>query len=474
MNTIWIPDLSQLQGPKYRVLTDALRVDITSGALPPGTRLPTVRELAWRLSVTPGTVARAYQAATTEGLLQATVGRGTFVAERTESLPPLRSSPSVGLIDPLFGAEPLARPDLLDMRSPHLPQVGQTAAFASALQRVGSRIGSDWLTYTSQDQEAPLRAAVCNWLSDRTLGPLGPGDVMLTLGGQNAISLVMNATLGGDRPVVLVEDLAFPGFRYVARLARAEVVPVAMDGEGMCPDALEAACRMHRPQLLCLMPEVQNPTAARMGLDRRARIVSTAQRYNLQIIEDECYAPTVSPYPALRALAPERTWYIGSFSKTVSASLRFGYAISPLGQGEAARLVVQHNYFALPQPLSTLCLDLFTTGAAQDIRRAAQAEITTRLALVVGRLQPYAPCWQPGVPFVWLRLPQGWRASSFARNAEEAGVLLRSADQYALINSRVPHAVRLALPCDVPLAALEAGLDSLARLLPNPPSDMAV
>jgi len=118
MNTIWIPDLSQLQGPKYRVLTDALRVDITSGALPPGTRLPTVRELAWRLSVTPGTVARAYQAATTEGLLQATVGRGTFVAERTESLPPLRSSPSVGLIDPLFGAEPLARPDLLDMRSP--------------------------------------------------------------------------------------------------------------------------------------------------------------------------------------------------------------------------------------------------------------------------------------------------------------------------------------------------------------------
>ena len=103
---------------------------------------------------------------------------------------------------------------------------------------------------------------------------------MLTLGEQNAISLVMDACLSGGRPVVLVEDLAFPGFRYAARLARAEAVPVAMDAEGMCPDALEAACRAHHPQLLCLMPEVQNPAAGRMGLARRRAIVEIAKRYN--------------------------------------------------------------------------------------------------------------------------------------------------------------------------------------------------
>ena len=134
---------------------------------------------------------------------------------------------------------------------------------------------------------------------------------------------------------------------------------------------------------------------------------------------------------------------------------------------------MQHNYFALPQPLSALCLDLFTSGAARAIRSAVQGEITARLALVVDRLSDFGPKLQPGVPFVWLHLPQGWRASSFARHAEEAGVLLRSADQYALISSRVPHAVRLALPCDVPLAQIEASLASLARLLAKPPSDMA-
>ena len=473
MNTIWIPDLSRHDGPKYRALTEALRADVAAGVLPAGAQLPTVRDLAWRLSVTPGTVARAYREAVAEGLLQARVGRGTFVAERTRHLPPLRLAPSTGLIDPPFGVEPLPRPDILDMRSPSLPEVGQARAFCEALERLGSRIGRDWLTCPGQEHEAPLRAGVCRWLDDRDVGPLEPGHVMLTLGGQNAISLVMDACLSGDRPVVLVEDLAFPGFRYAARLARAEVVPVVMDAEGICPDALEIACRTHRPQLLCLMPEAQNPTAGRMGLERRQRIVEVARRHRLQIIEDECYAPTTSPFPGLRALAPERTWYIGSFSKTISAALRFGYALSPVGQGDAARLVVHHNHFALPQPLSALCLDLFASGAARAIRSAVQAEITTRLARVVDRLGPFGPKWQPGIPFVWMHLSQGWRASSFARHAEEAGILLRAADQYALINGRVPHAVRLALPCDVPIARVEMGLDRLARLLANPPSDMA-
>jgi len=473
MNTIWIPDLSAEVGPKYLALTQALRRAVAAGELAAGARLPPVRALAWRLSMTPGTVARAYQLATQEGLLEATVGRGTFVAARGASLPPLRAAPAPGLVDPPFGVEPPPRSDLLDMRSPRLAEVGQIAAFSQALQRVGAQVGADWLTYTRQDQEAPLRAAVCDWLSDRDLGPLDPAQVMLTLGGQSAIALVMSACLWGERPVVLVEDLAFPGFRYAARLARAEVVPVGMDGEGLCPDALEAACRQHHPQLLCLMPEAQNPTGARMGLDRRRQIVAVAQRHNLQIVEDECYAPATSPHPALRSLAPERVWYVGSFSKTISASLRFGYVICPVGQGEAARRVVEHSYYALPHPLSALCLDLFASGAARDIRRAVQAEIALRLSMVVDRLGAYGPGWQPGVPFVWLPLPQGWRASSFARCAEDAGVLLRSADQYALVSSRVPPAVRMALPCDVGVGALQAGLDGLARLLPNPPSDMA-
>lgn len=465
MNTIWIPDLSRHDGPKYRALIEALRADIADGVLAAGTRLPTVRDLAWRLSVTPGTVARAYQAATQDGLLQATVGRGTFVAD---ALP--------GAVDPVEEALYTGVPDaqMLDFRSPCLPEVGQTAAIAAALRRMAGDSRLNWVDYTSQEDEEALRGAVVTWLGGRRLGAFGPADLVLVHGGQSAIRMVLDSCLTGERPVVLTEALAYPGFRYAARLARAEVVGLALDAEGVRPDALEAACRRHHPQVLCLTPQVQNPTVAVMGPERRLAIVSIARHYNVQIIEDECYAVPGNGVATLRDLAPERVWYIGSLSKQMSAALRFGYVVCPVGRGAAARMAARHSYFALPLPMSALVLDLLRSGQADAVRAAITAEMTRRVELMVRYLGGYDLTWVAGVPFVWLRLPQGWRASTFTRMAEEAGILMRSADQYALIHDQVPHAVRLAVPGQVSLSDLDSGLATLARMLEHPPSDMAV
>ncbi len=462
----WVPILPQGEGPKYLALTRALRNAIKSGALAEGAQLPTVRDLAWRLSVTPGTVSRAYQIATQEGLLQATVGRGTFVAAQ---------SPRLGPTVPLFAErEPHGLAGRVDLRSPRLPNLGQGAAIGAALQRISMKIGADWLDYPTQNEELPLRVAVCGWLSVRVLGTFGPQDIMLTHGGQSGIGLILDCCLRGDRPVVLTEDLSYPGFRYAARLARAEVIGVELDHEGIRPDALEAACRRHGPQVLCLTPEGQNPTTARMGVARRAEIVSIARRHNLQIIEDECYPAQASDTPSLRALAPERVWYMGSLSKTVSAALRFGYVVCPTGMGESGRLASQHRYFALSRMVSALCLDLFQSGAATAIRDQVMVDYSERLQIVANRLGRHDLCWQAGLPFVWLRLPNGWRASSFTRMAEDAGVLLRPADQYAMVHGRAPNAVRLAIAGDIARSELERGANALARLLVNPPTDMAV
>ena len=466
METSWTPLLPEGEGPKYLALARALREAIRAAVLPEGTQLPTVRDLAWRLSVTPGTVSRAYQIATQEGLLEATVGRGTFVAAR---------APRLGPTQPLFlERDPGVAQGRVDLRSPQLPDVGQGEAIADALRRMAGAVGPAWLDYTSQTAEAPLRAAVCDWLADRVIGPLDADQVMLTHGGQNGIGLVLSICLRGDRPVVLTEDLSYPGFRYAARLARAEVVGVEMDDEGMRPDALEAACRRHGPQVLCLTPDTQNPTTARMGATRRAQIVAIARRFDLQVIEDECYSPWTAADAALRALAPERVWYVGSLSKSISAALRFGYVVCPTGMGETGRLTAQHGFFALSRAVTALCLDLFQSGAANDIRAGVQRELGERLQLAVNRLGAFDLAWQAGMPFAWLRLPQGWRASTFTRMAEDEGVLVRSADQYAMVHGRAPNAVRLAMVGNIPRQQLEAGLASLARLLPRPPSDMAV
>ncbi len=463
-DTTWHPDLSQFPGPKYLALTRALREAIRAGELPPGAQLPTVRDLAWDLHVTPGTVSRAYQLATQEGLLAATVGRGTFVAAREPRLGPTQSL--------ALERDPAADSWLVDLRSPQLPDVGQTEAFAAAMTRVGGAIGRNWDDYPSQRAEAPLRAAVVDWLSDRQLGRVTADDIALSHGGQNALLLIFLCCLRGDRPVILTEDLAYPGIRHAARLVRAEVVGIELDHEGMVPDALEAACRRHGAQILVLTPEAQNPTASRMSAARRAEIAAIARRYDLQVVEDDCYSVAESHLPSLRALAPERTWYVGSLSKSLSSALRFGYVVCPQGMGEAGRLTAQHGFFALARPLSDLCLDLMRSGAAQEMKRRVQAEFSSRLHLLVNALGAFHINWQPGLPFIWVPLPMGWRGSTFTRTAEAEGVLVRQADEYALIHGRAPHALRIAVAGAMPLPRYQTAVETIATLLARPPSDM--
>ncbi|MFZ1469497.1 MAG: PLP-dependent aminotransferase family protein [Paracoccaceae bacterium] len=465
-DTNWQPDLAQYPGPKYLGLSRALRDAIRSGQLAPGAQLPTVRDLAWRLHLTPGTVARAYQLATQEGVLAATVGRGTFVAAQ---------SPRLGPTQPLYqeritGGET----GLIDLRPPHVPFVGQAEAFRATLRTMADNVDESWLDYTSQTGEAPLRAAIIDWLGDRILGQVGPEDVMLTTGGQNAIGLILACCLRGDRPTVLVEELAYPGFRYSARAARADVVGVEIDEDGMLPVALEAACRRHSAQILCLTTEAQNPTAGRMSHQRRAQLMDLARKFDLQVIEDDCYSVVHSTLPSLRALAPERVWHIGSLSKTISAALRFGYVICPVGMGDAGRLSAQHSFYALSRPVAELVHGLLVSGAAAEIRSRVQAVFAERLQMMVNLLGGYDLRWQAGVPFGWLMLPQGWRVSSFTRMAEAGGVLVRPADEYALVGGRAPNAVRLAVAGHLPRDEFEAALTVLVRLLGNPPGGLVV
>jgi DNA-binding transcriptional MocR family regulator len=466
MHTKWLPDLTQYDGPKYLALTRALREAIRDGVLPRDTQLPTVRDLAWDLKITPGTVARAYHLATQEGLLAAVVGRGTFVAASSP-----RMGPQKDLYTPRLGS---AVSGPIDLRPPMLPEVGQSVAFAAAMRAVADKPGIDWLDYGTQEREGPLRAAVAEWAADPSLGAINADDIALTNGGQNALLAVMLCCLRGERPVVLVEELAYAGFRYAARLARADVVAIEMDAEGVNPESLEAACKRYGPQMLCLTPEAQNPTTVRMGVERREKIIAIARAYDLQIIEDGCYVASKRNLPALRAMAPERVWHIGSLSKSLSAALRFGYVICPDGMGQAGRLTVQHSCFSLPITTTEMMLELLTSGEGARLRLLVQAETERRLDVLVGRLGPYGLLHQRGLLITWLPLPSGWRASAFARMAEAEGVLVRTADEFALVTGRAPNAVRIALAGHISPARLEQACDVLVQLLERPRFDVAV
>ena len=469
-DTNWKPNLAGRSGPKYLALVRALREGIRSGALTPGSRLPTVRDLAWKIGVTPGTIARAYQIGTQEGFLEAVVGRGTFVSAQSRKFGP--SEPLYAFPSSMFEVDS----QIVDLRSPQLPDVGQAQSIAAAMEAAARDIGAHYLEYPGLRRDAYCREAVLEWFPECCSldGLITPEDIVLTHGGQNGINLVMQCCLRGDRPVVFVEELAYPGFRHAARLNRAEVAPVAIDDQGMIPEALDAACRRHGGQMVCVTPDAQNPTAGRMGTERREALVEVARKHDLQIIEDDCFTAPVTGLPSLRALAPERAWHVTSLSKTISAGLRFGMVVAPEGMGETGRLAAQHSYFGLSRPITDIVTHLFRTGEVMRLRHAAQDEMARRLQMTLQALGDKDISWLPGLSFLWLRLPVGWRGSLFARMAEAEGVLLRSADEYALHDGQAPNAVRIAMAGGVPEDRFREAIGRLKTLLERQHSDLPV
>lgn len=461
----WQPDLSAQTGPKFRALANALREAARSGELSPGTRLPPMRELAWRLRVTTGTVARAYQVAAAEGVIESHVGRGSFIAAPRA----LRPAPQPLLYESLD--DPATRQGPADLRIPQLPDCGQAQILAGHLVDLARDLDADVLDYTPLSRDQDCRGAALDWIADRQLGPVGTQDMVLTHGGQHAITLVMALCLADRTARVMTEALTYPGISHAARLMRAQTLPVALDDEGMIPEELDRAARQTGARLVVLTPSAQNPTLASMGPARRARIVEVARRHDLQIVEDECFAPTPRPDapPTLRALAPERVWHVSSFSKIIAAGLRFGVLVCPEGMGQAGRVAAQHSHMGLSQPVTGLVTRLLRSGDGARIAARVQAEVEDRLSLAHAALAGLDARGRAGVPMIWLPLPPPWKAADFVARAAMAGVIVRPSQDFCAPGQQVPQGVRIGLNCRMPRDRLEAALWGLGQMAGSGP-----
>jgi len=461
MNTIWSPDLSQSQGAKYKALEAAIRSGVAAGQLPEGTRLPPVRDLAWKLQVTPGTVARAYKTLVDSGVLAAVVGRGTFVAGQS----PTATVP--------FLMEPV--PDgAINFRSSLVPDVGQARIVSEHLIRIGQNPQSSYLGYPKGTDDLALRQHMAAWIGADAHGHIDLADMVLCFGAIQAMTLTLMAILKGPTPVILTEDLAFPSFRHAAALLRATIRGVPFDADGILPDALDRIARETGAQVLCTSAEVHNPTTNRTSPERRAAIAAIAQRRGFQIIDDDTYGMAGGADPSYRLIAPERSWVLGSVAKSLSPELRLGAVIAPPGQGDRIRGVAQQQFQGLSRPLLDLATTLFDSGAAERIRTDVLGVINRRVVMTRETLGPFNPVLRNSVPFVWLPMPRGWRASTFLQAAEAQGIRIKAADEFCLVDGWAPNAVRLAIASESSDQRFQGALDKLAALLSTPPSDMEV
>lgn len=470
MNTIWMPKLDPGIKPKYRAVVQAIREAIDADALRAGEKLPPVRELGWTLEMTPGTIARAYTVLTDEGVLRAEVGRGTFVADKAQAERPLNLM-EMDVIEHNTGGDNFD----VNLFSPHLPNGGQSTLIRTLLAQIANDPPSGVMHYPSRRGARPAREAMVHWLRDIDIGPVVEGDLVLSHGGQNAIMLIFQTILKGRRPVIFVEELCYPGFRRVASALRADVVSIAMDAEGVCPDALAAAAeRYPEAQIICTSPEVHSPTCGFTPLARRHEIAAVARRFDLQIVEDDCYRIGAAQAPAYRNIAPERGWYLTSLSKSITPALRIGCAVGPRDMNAALNRAAEHGFFGLATPISDLAAALLAHPQLDDVMARTRAGVDDYVKIAVNALGGYDLRWRSDVPFVWLNLPEGWRAGAFCRAAEARGVRVRAAEEFAARNAQSPHAVRMAINAGVTLASFEAAMLRLRDLLDHPEDGISV
>ena len=469
MDTLFSEPLGAVSGPKYAAVVQTIEKAIEGGALKPGDKLPPVRDLAWTLKITPGTVARAYSILTNSGRLDAQVGRGTFVSAPQET-PPRFAPIEIDAVPHNSGAE--AGP--VSLFSPHLPDLGQAALIRSLLAQIAQDPPSGMMHYPTAVSSEPARQAALFWLKGAGLGSVTVEDLVLTHGGQNAILLILQTLLRGRRPVVLVEELSFPGFRRAADMLRATVVPVAMDEHGLIPEALDAAARAHDAQILCTSPEVHNPTGLNTPLHRRQEIAAVARARDVQILDDDCYRVGPAQSVSYRAIVPERGWYISSPSKSITPALRIGFAVAPKGQGAQLQRAAEHSFFGIATPLSDLCAALLRHPDLPAISQRVREGINLYVQRAVNILGGYQVGWRKDVPFLWVTLPQGWRASAFCQAAEARGVQIRPAEEFAARDARAPHAVRVAVNAGIGLERFEAAITTLRELLDHPQDQIRV
>ena len=475
-DTKWQPELSGTGRAKYKALAQAIREGIVSRQLAEGDQLPPVRDLAYRIGVTPGTVARAYALLTDEGRLTAGVGRGTFVAAQQNRIQSLQDAPV--MLDSIWDTPPSAEiSERVHLLSPKMPELGQGPLIREAMQVLADQmVPEHLLNYPSRVTDVAARRACKASLDDNSIGSFDAEDIVTAHGGQSAIIMILQTILHGSAPVIAVDELSYGGFRSAAVMARAQVVGVPWDEEGPQTAALEHLIKTQGVQVFCTSAEVCNPTVRSTTVARRKEIAKLAQRYGIHIIDDDCYRLMRTDHigPSYRALAPELGWYVTSPSKSLTAALRIGFAVAP--KGWAANLVRTSTFHSFG--VTRLVTDLYAVMMARpelpEIIEKIKSRIAEDVRGAVNVLGGYALTWSEHVPFLWLELPMGWRAGEFKQQAENVGVLIKAADDFALRDSRSNHAVRIAINGQSTHEEFVGAMRKLREMLDNPPDNISV
>ncbi|WP_025752744.1 MULTISPECIES: PLP-dependent aminotransferase family protein [unclassified Pseudomonas] len=425
-------------GTRIRTVMAEIQSRIASRTYTPGARIPSVRAMAQTMQVSVSTVLEAYERLMAEGVLSARPGSGFYVAGPVAPLALTELGPKLDrVVDPLW----ISRQSLetsLDALKPGCgwlpPSWMYEAGVRKALRMVARSDASKLTEYTSPLGYPPLR----QFLSRRLAGigvEAPPEQIMLTESGTHAIDLICRFLLEpGD--TVLVDDPCYFNFHALLKAHRVEVVGVPYTPTGPDIDAFGAALLAHAPRLYITNSGIHNPTGATLSPVTAHRLLKLADTSNLVIVEDDIFGDFEhTPAPRLSAFDGfSRVIQIGSFSKTISASIRCGYIAA---RGEWIEGLVDLK-IATTFGGGRLAADIIHHAITDSGYRKHMESVRVRLAeqmdKTVARLQALGiKPWiipQAGL-YAWCQLPQGKDAATLAKACLNEGVVLAPGNAFS-------------------------------------------
>ncbi|WP_431041313.1 PLP-dependent aminotransferase family protein [Streptomyces sp. P1-3] len=431
----------------------------------PGEKLSSSRALVERFRVSPVTVSRALAALAAEGLVVTRPGAGAFRAARPRPRPPRADDTSwqeVALSAETPG-EPVPRsvdasgvlatlaappPGVVELNGGYLhPSLQPERAMAAALARAGRRPGA-WGRPPTEGL-AELRA----WFAREIGGAAGvvaPSDVLVTAGGQSALTTALRALAAPGAPV-LVESPTYPGMLAAARASGLRPVPVPVDSDGVRTDLLAQAFRVSGARVFVSQPLFQNPTGAVLSVERRTEVLRVAHEAGAFVVEDDFARRLVhegaAPLPApLAADDPDGVVvHVCSLTKATSPSFRVG-ALAARGPAlERLRAIQIVDSFFVPRPFQEAALELVGAPVWRRHLRHIAAELRGRRDALVTALRWELPeaadiRHVPSGGFhLWLRLPDGTDEFALAAAALRAGVAVAPGRPYFCAEPPAPH-----------------------------------
>jgi DNA-binding transcriptional MocR family regulator len=461
--------------PLVEQLVAGVRQHLEARLLRPGARLPSIRGMAARLAVSRFTVIEAYDRLVASGHLESRRGSGFYVAapatpetacERTGVLE--RAVDVANLIAELCSDE--ARAALKANRlfaGGCLPNDWQEE---SGIRRHARQVASHGVQLTEFGTKlgfAPLREVLTRRLAELGIAA-APGQLLLTAGATHAFDLVIRYLVApGD--AVLVDDPSYFNLFGQLKLAGARLLPVPRRADGPDLDALAALAAKHRPKAYFTMSVLNNPTCTHIQPAISHRLLQLAAQHRFYVVEDDIFSDFAeSAPPRLAALDRlERTLYIGSFSKTLSSSLRVGFVAANCEAIDAIAHIKLLTTMTTSEFGERLAHEMLLGGHYRKHVAHLRDRLAVRRARMASELERAG--WEiEGAPdsgmFLWARHPAVENSLWTAQGARAEGLLLAPGASFRPLHETSPW-MRFNVACSADAATyrLLARAPELAR-----------